>query len=44
MTTGGARSLDETQPTRLKVGGLALNVVIVLYPVIRLVRRRARQP
>jgi uncharacterized membrane protein (DUF2068 family) len=30
-------------PTGLKVGGLALNVVIVIYLVIRLVRRRARQ-
>jgi len=31
-------------PTGLKVGGLALNVVIVIYLVIRLVRRRTRQP
>jgi uncharacterized membrane protein (DUF2068 family) len=30
-------------PTPLKVGGLALNVVIVIYLVIRLVRRRTRQ-
>jgi uncharacterized membrane protein (DUF2068 family) len=30
-------------PTGLKVGGLTLNVVIVIYLVIRLVRRRARQ-
>lgn len=30
-------------PTGLKIGALALNVVIVLYLVIRLVRRRARQ-
>ncbi|MGH3575814.1 MAG: DUF2127 domain-containing protein, partial [Pseudonocardiaceae bacterium] len=27
-------------PTGLKVGGLALNVVIVVYLIIRLVRRR----
>jgi hypothetical protein len=27
-----------------RVGGLALNVVIVIYLVIRLIRRRARQP
>jgi uncharacterized membrane protein (DUF2068 family) len=31
-------------PTGLKVGGLVLNVVIVIYLVIRLIRRRARQP
>lgn len=31
-------------PTGLKVGGLALNVVIVIYLIIRLVQRRARQP
>ncbi len=30
-------------PTGLKVGGLALNVVIVIYLVIRLIRRRARE-
>jgi uncharacterized membrane protein (DUF2068 family) len=30
-------------PTSLKVGGLALNVVIVIYLIIRLVQRRARQ-
>jgi uncharacterized membrane protein (DUF2068 family) len=27
-----------------RVGGLAPNVVIVIYLVIRLIRRRARQP
>jgi uncharacterized membrane protein (DUF2068 family) len=30
-------------PTGFKVGGLVLNVVIVIYLVIRLVRRRAHQ-
>jgi len=31
-------------PTALKAGGLTLNVIIVIYLVIRLVRRRTRQP
>jgi uncharacterized membrane protein (DUF2068 family) len=27
-------------PTGLKIGGLVLNVVIVIYPVVRLIRRQ----